>query len=89
MLTKEQVQNIWDFRKKGYSRLRTAKEMGINPKTVARYWEGTLKSSRLEDYFHWARCPACGVESPLPKFLPSWLCPGCSVERSWKGCWYE
>lgn len=88
MLTKIEVENIQSFKQKGYSRRRTAREMGINPKTVAHYWGESVRSRRLEDYFSWLRCDACGVEYPAPKFFPTFQCPGCKKQRSWTKCWY-
>ncbi len=70
MLTKIDVENIRSLKEKGYSRRRTARELGLNPKTVGHHWGESAKSRRLEDYFSWARCE-CGIEYPRPKFLPA------------------
>jgi hypothetical protein len=88
MLTKIDIKNIQELKKKGYSRRRTARELGLNPKTVARYWGESVRSHRFEDYFSWSSCNTCGVEYPCPKFLPTWQCPGCKKQVSWKDCWY-
>ena len=88
MLTRKDIENIQALKKNGYSRRRTAIELKLNPNTVARYWGESVKSRRLEDYFLWGRCPHCQLEYPRPKFFPSWKCPGCKTERSWKECWY-
>ncbi len=89
MLTKVDIENIQSLKKKGYSRRRTAAELGLNSKTVARYWGNPVLSYRLEDYFSWTRCIGCGTEYPRPKFLPSWECPGCRMPVSWNGCCYR
>jgi hypothetical protein len=88
MLTKIDVENIRSLKEKGYSRRRTARELGLNPKTVGRYWPESVKSHRLEDYFFWQCCDACGIEYPHPKFLPIWHCPGCRKQVSSVKCWY-
>jgi predicted RNA-binding Zn-ribbon protein involved in translation (DUF1610 family) len=89
MLTRIDIENIRSLKEKGYSRRRTARELGLNPKTVGRYWPESVKSHKLEDYFYWDRCDSCGIEYPHPKFLASWLCPGCRKETSWIKCWYS
>ena len=89
MLTKIDIENIRSLKEKGYSRRRTARELGFNPKTVGRYWGDSPKSRRLDNNFSWDRCDKCGIEYPRPKFLPTWQCPKCKKQTSWNGCWYE
>ncbi len=89
MLSQEMVKRLADLRKKGHTRRSAAKELGIDPKTAAKYWGGSIKTTRMDSYFFWAPCHECGKEYPHPMFLGTWISPCCRKRVSWTECQYE
>ena len=94
MLTLKDVERIRVLKRKGFSKHRTARELGFNVKTVTKYWgEGSLSltafSNFSNDYFAWGDCSNCAISYPTPKFLYTWQCPGCGKRCQWKSSWYS
>ncbi len=97
MITRDTIDEIQRLKETRYSQSKIAKLLNLSKSTVARNWHGEKgtaahpvapKRLRLEDLFLIGTCDDCGITYPMPKFLPSWACPGCYAETDWQKCWY-
>lgn len=86
MITKPQIRKIRELKLLGYSQLKVAEALNISRSTVQRHWKG--KRIKPEDVFAVGKCPKCGTEYPMPKFLPYWNCPVCNKWTEWKKSWF-
>ena len=89
MLTRDDTKKIHLLKGRGYSIRRAALKLGLNPKTVRKYWGEDFQSMEDNLYFAWVRCPRCGAYFPAPKFLKKFLCPTCDKRFYWKKIWYK
>jgi len=89
MLTRDDIKKILDLKERGFSIRRAALQLGLNSKTVRKYWGEEFQSMEDNAYFKWSRCPKCRAYFPAPKFLKNFLCPTCDKPLQWKKIWYK